>query len=87
MIYYIRGKSPVDIKILNDNNYIENALLLSSKDINILNNIEIENLNDNSFDIIFDNAMKRNNDKFNISFKNCKLKKVRMDKIPFHFNN
>ena len=36
LIYYIRGKSPVDIKILNDNNYIENALLLSSKDMNII---------------------------------------------------
>ena len=41
LIHFIRGKFPVDIKILIDDNCIEDTLILSSKDMNIINNVEI----------------------------------------------
>ena len=85
--YYIRGKFPIDIKILNNYNYIENALLLSSKDMNIINNVEMEYLSGDSFVKIFDKVMKRKDENFNITFKNCELKNAKMDKIPFPFKH
>ena len=85
--YYIRGKFPIDIKILNNYNYIENALLLSSKDMNIINNVEMEYLSGDSFFKIFDKVLKRKNENLNITFKNCELKNARMDKIPFPFKH
>ena len=85
LIHFIRGKFPVDIKILIDDNCIEDTLILSSKDMNIINNVEIENLNNYSFDDVFNNVIEWKNTKFNIRFKNCELKEIKIEKIPFSF--
>ena len=83
--YFIHEKFPVDIKILIDDYCIEETLVLSSNNMNLINNIEIDNLSDNSFDDVFDNVIKWKNKKINMNFKNCELKGVKLYKIPFLF--
>ena len=53
--------------------------------MNIINQVDIENLNNYSFDVVFNNVIEWKKTKFNISFKNCELKEIKIEKIPFTF--
>ena len=88
LLYFINGKYPINIKILISDNCIEDCLILSSNKFNQVNSVEIDKLNDNTFNDFFKNVRKDKNSKMNeVILKNCELKKGEICQIPFGYKN